>query len=143
MKTYVKPLLLANDELAEGVYAASGDCWTVAIRDTQPWDGNCHVFYADMTHPSGLQHISNEQRVKLVFNDEIIYAESNAYEMSYSGREVILIRYSHGNAYGTGDQASIMVKVKAGDEARTKAITCVSSVCTYCDRADNVQGGND
>ena len=33
MKDYVKPVVLVNEELAEGVYAASGsDCYTVTTN---------------------------------------------------------------------------------------------------------------
>jgi hypothetical protein len=48
MRTYEKPMILANEELAEGVYAASGDTAvstgsanvSYSLKDRAAWDGN-------------------------------------------------------------------------------------------------------
>ena len=35
MNTYKKPVVLLNEELSEGVYAASGDCYTCSGKVVQ------------------------------------------------------------------------------------------------------------
>lgn len=147
MKAYVKPMILANDELAEGVYAASGDCWTVTrVTSTQEWDGSNHVFEIGCSHSQEAVHISTVQRFKLVFSQTITNAYSNDNGVtvtSFEGNTVYIERNGHGNAYESGETASFKVRVKAADEATTKAISCTSASCTYCDHQTNVQGGVD
>lgn len=147
MKTYAKPMILANDELAEGVYAASGgntsgDCWTVSASSEQEWNGAEHVFEVKAVHGSG-EHISGEQAFKLVFSDTIVGARTELGTCTFSGNTVTIKTSRHGNAYGSGDESTFKVWVKAGDEAKTKAIACTGAAGTYCDHQTNVQGGVD
>lgn len=44
MRKYVKPIAVVNSNLAEGVYAASGDCYTVSANITQtPAEGRQYM----------------------------------------------------------------------------------------------------
>lgn len=142
MKNYVKPVVLANEELAEGVYAASGgvaECWTVAPKSVQDWDGAYHVFEIHCVHPDTVEHISSASTVVLTFSAPLTDAKSE-FTTSWSGSTVTVVRTLHANAYKSGDDVTYKVWVKAADEATTKAITCTSSSIS-CTKTVNVQGG--
>ncbi|MCM1044809.1 MAG: hypothetical protein NC417_04800 [Candidatus Gastranaerophilales bacterium] len=146
MKEYAKPVVLANDELAEGVYAASGaetstDCWTVEAVSVQDWNGSHHVFEVRCRHSTEVVHISTNTDVTLTFSSAISDAYSE-FAASFSGSTVTVSRELHANAYNSGDNMTYKVWVQAADEATTKAITCTQAVIT-CTHAVNVQGGFD
>lgn len=143
MKEYVKPVVLENEELMEGVYAASGDCWDVSAPSTQDWNGNSHEFEVRATHNNDLEHISGQCTVRLVFSNTISNATAEAETCTWSGNTVTVTRKSHGNAYLSGDKMSFKVRVACADEASTRSVTCTSVTCTYCDHQTNVQGGYD
>lgn len=142
MKEYVKPVILENEELAEGVYAASGDCWTVSASSAQDWNGSEHVFEVAAVHSTGLEHISGACTVRLVFSNTLTSARAE-YPSTWSGSTVEITRGSLANAYKSGDRMTFKVWVTCADEALTKAVTCTSASCTYCDHQTNVQGGID
>lgn len=144
MMDYEKPIVLANDEVAEGVYAASGageaDCWTITAYSVQDWDGANHVFEVRIVHSDAVQHISTASTATLTFSAALTdaHTESN-FSCSCSGNTVTVVRASHANAYLSGDNATYKVWVTTGDEATTKAITCTGSSIT-CTKTVNVQG---
>ena len=143
---YEKPVVLVNEELAEGVYAASGaqvstDCWTVEAVSVQDWDGSSHVFEVRCKHSTDVVHISTKTDVTLTFSNTVTDARSE-FSCSYSGSTVNVSRELHANAYNSGDTMTYKVWVKAADEATTKAITCTYAGIS-CTHAVNVQGGFD
>lgn len=141
MMNYEKPLVLANEDVAEGVYAASGAiCWTTGAVSTQDYvDGN-HIFEISAQHTTMVEHISNALTVELSFNYPITSAYSeNDWTCSVNGSKVTVTRPSHANAYKSGDSVTFKVWVGTGDEATTKALTC-SATPVNCDMAVNVQG---
>ena len=123
MNNYVKPVVLANEELAEGVYASSGS--------SSSMDGNCYTTTAYIhqkpepgredyriqvngVHAAGDNHHSTEQILTLTFNQAVTYVSSNGRCIGGDGTNEIYIQYEyHNNAYdniGLGD-----VVVKSGD----------------------------
>lgn len=143
---YEKPVVLVNEELAEGVYAASGaelstDCWTVDAVSVQDWNGSHHVFEVRCSHSTSVVHISTKTDVKLTFDQPLTDAYSE-FTCSFSGSTATVSRELHANAYNSGDTMTYKVWVKAADEATTKAISCKDKSIT-CTHAVNVQGGFD
>ena len=74
MKKYEKPVVMINEEVAEGVYAASG-CWHLDAKDiTQfPCDGqiyyvvHLHFWHDDIAHkPNTYLTINFDQNVKMI-----------------------------------------------------------------------------
>lgn len=64
-----KPMLLTTDDLAEGVYAASGDQGNsvkVVSKGTNQGNANQHIF--GVTLPNGL---SNHFKIKFVFSSKV------------------------------------------------------------------------
>ena len=98
MKGYIKPLVLELDDLAEGIYAASGDdtgktdgngdgdksnggeidynndpeCWIPEYRfvqrEAQNPTDHYVIYEVKGTHKTGLQHISRKQRCVITLN---------------------------------------------------------------------------
>ena len=75
MKGYSKPSILANEELSEGVYAASG-CYTVttSVHQTdQIGRGDCRI-QINGVHDS--DHTKEKQTLTISFNKEVVFKES-------------------------------------------------------------------
>lgn len=140
MKKYEKPVVMINEELAEGVYAASGDCWTVTPTSVQPWNGTAHVFEIKIVHQRNLQHISNSSTVVLTFNHPISSATAQEYACTASGNTVTITRVRLGDAYESGDEATYKVFATAKDKETTEALAVLSATIS-CEKALNVQGG--
>ena len=145
MKGYEKPMVIVNDGLSEGVYAASGaaeaaNCWTVSAKSVHDWNGSHNVFEVSCVHSNTVQHISTASTVDLTFNNTVAdaYAESN-FACTFSGNTVTIVRESHANAYQSGDNVTYKVWVKAADEATTKGLACIGATIS-CTKTVNVQG---
>lgn len=142
MKNYEKPVILANDEMFEGIYMASGDgatdCWTVSAVSVQDWNGSHHVFEVHCAHDNSVEHISAGTTVQLAFSNAVTDAYSE-YASSYSGNTVTITRELLADAYQSGDNMTYKVWVAAADEATTKAITCTGASIS-CTKTVNVQG---
>lgn len=147
MKDYVKPIVLENEELAEGVYAASGtgasstDCWTVGANSVQDWNGSHHVFEVSCKHSTAVEHISGATTVTLTFSSPLTDAYSE-FSCSFSGSTATVTRTLLADAYKSGDSVTYKVWVKAADEATTKAISCTGATI-ICKHETNVQGKYD
>lgn len=137
MKNYVKPVVLDNSEVFEGVYAASGagggsDCYTVTayIHQTPEEGRQNYCIQANATHAAGNGHHSGQQILTLYFNQPVTYdwcSSANATTHAGDGTAALEIRYNyHNNAneyIGLGD---IYVKSEAG-----LAVTGARLECDY------------
>lgn len=122
MKNYEKPVVLANEELAEGVYAASGaggsgdDCYTVTayIHQIPEIGRGDYRIQVNATHAAGDGHHSGQQILTLYFNQNVTYKSSNGNLSGGDGTSAIDIDYSYHNNgndnIGLGD-----VVVEAGE----------------------------
>lgn len=99
MKNYVKPVVLDNEEVFEGVYAASGDCYTVTTSMHQePQEGRIdYRIQVNGTHNAADDHHSGEQVLTLSFNMPVSYVSSNGSLIAGDGTSSIQIRYSYHN----------------------------------------------
>lgn len=140
MKNYVKPVIIANDELAEGVYLASGepDCWTIDGKSVQDWNGSHNVFEIRTVHSTGMQHISTATDVAVSFNYTLTDAYSE-FPCTFSGNTAYVHRELLGDAYKSGDVVTFKIWASTGDEATTKALAITGKTIT-CTKAANVQG---
>lgn len=134
MKNYERPVVLLNEELAEGVYAGSGDCYTFNIKKVQsPEQGrNNYKFQIDGTHAATDGHHSTMRHVVVEFNQPVEYVSSLAEQVSGSGTCVLTLEYYKGNGsyhnnaneyIGLGD-----LVVVSGEGLEATKIYCV-----YCD----------
>lgn len=109
MNKYERPVVMINEELAEGVYAASGfnngDCYTVRYTIVQePEVGqDCYVVQFDADHSPEDQHHSTGQLMQIVFNVPVTYVASNGVLVSGDGTNTLLVKFDyHNNSYETG-----------------------------------------
>ena len=131
MKNYVKPVVLENDEMFEGVYAASGDCYTVRAWVIQePATGfDYYVVKATAEHRTDKHH-STEQVLTLTFNAPVTYEYCNSANADVSALvssgSTISIRFNyHANATEDHGLADIYVKsAAAGLEVTGATLTC-------------------
>ena len=148
MKTYVKPVIVASDEIAESVYMASGenwssDCWSIEGKSVQEWAGDSQVFELKATHHSTMVHISGCTVVTVTFSGTLSANGSRAeFPYSISGSTMTITRELLADAYHSGDNYTFKVWASTGDEATTRALT-ITGLTISCRHDVNVQGGID
>lgn len=126
MKDYVKPVVIENDELAEGVYAASGtDCYTVTARIHQtPQEGRGdYRIQVDGKHSAGDNHHSGKQRLTISFNMPVDYVWSNGTLVS-SGNSVVIDYNYHNNAYDNIGLGDVIVAADQGLAVNGAILEC-------------------
>lgn len=108
---YQKPIIIANDELAEGVYAASGSrtCYTAtAYIHQKPEIGRGdYRIQVNAVHNATDGHTNDLQTLHITFNQEVTYSSSNGKLISSEKGNYLQIEFSyHQNAFdniGLGD----------------------------------------
>lgn len=138
MKNYERPVVMINEDLAEGVYAASGDCYTVTAQIQQGPGLEKHLEYyviqLDGIHAAQDGHHSSERVIRVVFNQNVTYKNSNAASVAGSGSNVLDLTYIQGNGsyHNNADDTLGLGNLEVNSEVGL-AITSVS--CTYCSRS--------
>ncbi len=109
MKTYEKPIIIENKDLAEGVFAASGsDCYTTSckIHQTPETGRGDYRIQVDAKHDAD-HNSANNQCLHIVFNQPVSYVSSNGTLESGDGTNTITIGYTYWNNHvdniGLGD----------------------------------------
>ncbi len=107
MKNYEKPIVLVNEELAEGVYAASGynggDCYSITaeIKQTPEEGRDSYTIQCNADHLA--EHHGTSQMMTISFNQPVTYVWSNGSLHSGDGTATLEIVFSyHNNGYETG-----------------------------------------
>lgn len=110
MSTYESPEIMENEDIAEGVFTASGSCYTTTARRTQvPETGRQnYVFQIDAVHNA--DHNSNKQQLVIVFSDPVTYVSCNGQGATYvsgNGTTTLTVNFSYWNNHtdniGIGD----------------------------------------
>lgn len=135
MRRYEKPIVNINEELAEGVYANSGqECYTVSTLITQvPELGrDTCVVQVNSTHMATDNHHGSAQVLTITFNQVVDYVSSNGTLISGSGTNTLMIQYNyHANPtydnIGLGDLSVVAYA--------DLAVTSATLSCNYfCDQ---------
>ena len=154
MKGYVKPLVLELDDLAEGIYAASGDngeseehssqvieggdCWSIEVKKDQDDAGGYATFRVTAKHSETLQHVSRGTTFEVMFSDIVTSAEFEGFEARCNGTQtVVFSRPAHGNSYVSGDNFNSLMKIWSPSYTTIQA---VGAMMTDCIKEVNVQG---
>lgn len=123
MDIYESPQILENDEIAEGVFTASGDCYTTTARIHQRPETGREDFRIQVDAIHSADHNSNAQQLVLTFSDPVEYVSSAGTYVSGSGTNAITINYSYHNNrsdnIGLGD---VVVTSKASGLSITGAV---------------------
>lgn len=136
---YEKPIVLVNEELAEGVYAASG-CYTVSAYITQTPETGRENYCIHMDAVHDATHHSTQQVVDLAFNQSVNYEWCNAANCSCSGsgtsKLTLTFEYHANNTenHGLGD-----VYVTSGDGLAITGVQCTgcNMTCAQHDGLNN------
>ncbi len=134
---YVKPVVMANEEMAEGVFAGSGDCWEVGSNSVQNWSGSDHVFEIWANHSMLAEHISSKVVYSIKFSAPIVGGHSEFPSVA-KGDELIVTRELLGDAYKSGDRVTFKVWAHTGDQATTEALS-IRGITYVCTHEKNVQ----
>ena len=127
MKNYTKPLVLMNEELSEGVYAASGDCYTVTYNMHQKpeVDRGDYRIQINGSHNAVDDHHSGEQVLIITFNQPVTYSWSNGILVSGDGTNTLRIKFNYHNngrdSIGLGD---LVVVSDSGLTVTGVVLTC-------------------
>ncbi len=108
MKHYVKPVVLVNSELTEGVYAASGDsCFTANATITQRPETGRESYTIQLNGKHNANHTCDWQQAVITFNQSVTYVSSNGTLVSPQSGPSLTIQYSyhqnHTDNIGLGD----------------------------------------
>ncbi|MCR4649827.1 MAG: hypothetical protein K5776_12200 [Lachnospiraceae bacterium] len=148
MKNYEKPMVLSNEELAEGVYAASGNegvCWTISYVVSQEWNGTGKVYELHGKHSDTVKHWSKGTVVTIEFlnpssNPLVVSAENNInYTVAVTGNVAKITRNLGADSYKSGDEFTYKVFVFAGSETASKLVS-IQHISISCMITSNVQG---
>lgn len=92
---YQKPVVVINEELSEGIYAASGNCYSIIAYITQsPVVGRGdYRIQLDAIHNA--DHTNNSQRLTISFNQSVSYVSSNGELIYGDGTDTLIIDFSY------------------------------------------------
>lgn len=119
MKRYEKPTILVNEELAEGIFMASGDCYTASGYITQsPQTGRgtyCIQLNGKHNSSGSDRHTNDAQTVTVNFNQAVTYTSSGGTLKSGNGTTSLVLTYSyHQNSVDNVGLGSLYVESEAG-----------------------------
>ena len=134
-KHYEKPVVIINDELAEGVYAASG-CYTVTHEIVQ-WPETGRGSYCIQVKAShDATHHSSRQVLSISFNHPVTYESSKGTLVGGNGTNTLLIEYGYHSNFTEGiGLGNIYLKVDAGLSVLSASLSCDEvdqSACPGC-----------
>lgn len=90
MSTYEKPMVMVNEELAEGVYAASGmrssDCWSGGVKHFRHESNGVYCVDLDFEHDGSTGH--SGASFTATFSEDVIAVEWSNCGATSSGKTV-------------------------------------------------------
>ena len=92
---YNKPIIIANGDLAEGVYAASGDCYTASAYIHQKPENGRGDYRIQVNGQHHADHTKETQWLHISFNQPVTYSGSQGTLESGDGTTSLTIRYNY------------------------------------------------
>lgn len=129
MEKYEMPVVEIVDEVSEGVYLASGDCYTVnaVITQTPQLGRGDYRIQVVGAHNASDGHHSGAQVLTLSFNQPVTYVSSGGSLAGGDGTSAISISYGyHNNAQDNVGLGDVVVQADSG-----LAITGAQLSCNY------------
>lgn len=127
MYNYIKPQIIPNEYLFEGIYASSGECYSVRfniIQRPEVGRGDYRI-QVDGAHDAGNGHHSGEQILTISFNLPVNYKGSNGYLIGGSGSNTISIKYNyHNNAQDNIGLGDVIVESDEGLAVAGCTLSC-------------------
>jgi len=94
-------MILANEELAEGVFAASG-CMKAMLEYSRVDGDNTHRYGIHYFHRAHMDHCATGAIISLKFSAPILVSDSNGYRISGDGTDFLTI-YVDNELHSDGD----------------------------------------
>lgn len=114
MTNYESPVILRTEELAEGVYLASGCYTATAIILQTPQDGRGD-YRIQVNGQHNADHTKEAQTLTISFNQPVVYSSSNGVSVSGSGTNTLVINYNyHQNPTDNIGLGDLVVQADAG-----------------------------
>ena len=116
MKNYTKPIVIANEELAEGVYANSGDgCYTASAYIHQSPETGRGDYRIQVNGVHNADHTKETQWLYITFNMPVTYKSSNGALEAGDGTNTLVIKYNyHQNPTDNIGLGDLVVEAEAG-----------------------------
>ena len=96
MKQYVKPVVMVDNELAEGVYAASGaGCYTASAHIQQRPQIGRGDYRIQVNGKHSADHTKEAQVLTISFNQSVTYVSGGAGLFSGNGTTTLKIKLSY------------------------------------------------
>ena len=96
MKRYEKPVIKINEELSEGIYAASGaGCYTVNAYITQIPQIGRGDYRIQLNAIHNADHTNNSQTLTIKFNQNVHYVSSNGELVYGDNTDTLIIEFSY------------------------------------------------
>lgn len=96
MSIYSKPVVIIDEDTAEGVYAASG-CYTVNANIHQSPQSGRGDYRIQVNASHSSDHTCSEQILTLTFNQEVTYTNSTGTLVGSGTGNSISIKYAYWN----------------------------------------------
>lgn len=130
MKNYEKPIILKNEELAEGVYAASGDCMYAEIHNLRYDGDNTMRFGVWYQHRASNDHCATSTYITLGFDTPVALSDTNGYTTTMSADRLQAKILVANELHSDGDcqtEFNIVGKAINGTKANVWVIGCDDS----------------
>jgi len=132
MKNYERPIVVVNDELAEGVYAASGSaggstCYAASayIHQRPELGRGDYRIQMNAQHTAGDGHHSGEQVFHVSFNKPVTYKGSNGTLKSGDGTTNLVVTFNyHNNGNDNIGAGDLIVEADTGLEVLGVVVDC-------------------
>ena len=114
MNNYIKPIVVPNEELAEGVYANSG-CYTINAHIHQRPELGRGDYRIQINGVHAADHTKEAQWLHISFNNTVKYKSSNGTLEAGDGTNSLVIKYSyHQNPSDNIGLGDLVVESDAG-----------------------------
>ncbi|MCD8014034.1 MAG: hypothetical protein LUG99_12835 [Lachnospiraceae bacterium] len=125
-KRYARPVVLANDEISEGVYTASGtDCYTVTYNIHQTPETGRGDYRIQINGTHSATHHSTAQTLVITFNQAVTYVSSNGSLASGDGTATLYVDYAyHNNGSDNIGLGDLVVEADQGLAVTNAYIVC-------------------
>lgn len=115
MKNYTKPIVIANEELAESVYMNSGDCYIASAYIHQTPETGRGDYRIQVNGVHNADHTKEAQWLYISFNMPVTYKSSNGALESGDGSNTLVIKYAyHQNPTDNIGLGDLVVEAEAG-----------------------------
>ena len=123
---YNKPVILTNEDMAEGVYAASGDngCYTANAYIHQTPETGRGDYRIQVNGQHHADHTKEQQWLHITFNMPVTYKSSQGTLESGDGTSTLVITYHyHQNPTDNIGLGDLVVEADAGLAVKSVSIT--------------------